>query len=124
MTTLRPLAAALALAGLVALTGVAPFCSPAQAGTMPCCADSDHCRAGMKAAGCCRVDPGRTASFPAAAPAPGPGDGQHPVKPVPVAGTAFQEAPAVALLGSSPDRPLLARHDPVPIYLLDASILR
>ncbi|HEU4403664.1 MAG TPA: hypothetical protein VFT43_16335, partial [Candidatus Polarisedimenticolia bacterium] len=57
MLKLRPAITILVVGALFALLGVAPFCPPARAETMPCCDPASHCDEGMRAAGCCRVEP-------------------------------------------------------------------
>jgi len=110
----------MAIAGFVALAGVAPFCPPAQAHAMPCCdAPDSHCGASLRATSCCRVEPGSmTPMAPGARLVPPPG----PL--------------AIDLMAMSLPRPVLYAasssmldglpnlRDPVPLFLLNASLLR
>lgn len=122
MTTRRVASAALATAALLAVLGVAPFCPPAEA--MPCCSPADRCDVGMKAAGCCRVEPSPAAPHAPANQKQAPASAPRPVDTIALLDRGPAALAAVIPVGKASFTPLLPHRDPVPLYILDASILR
>ncbi len=112
------------LGALFSLLGVAPFCPPASVPEMPCCSPTSHCDAGMKSAGCCRVEPSPATSHPQTLQRAA--QVYDPRAALPVAALeAGSASPAhAASAGTASCSPLPAHFDPVPLYLLNASILR
>jgi hypothetical protein len=117
----------LALGAFLVVGFVAPFCSPvAASAAMPCCKTSKQCDLGMKAAGCCRLDPVPSAASGVALQAPAPkSHSKH--GPVPGAvSEAIQPGTtaSVALLRMCRHSTPAIHGSAPPIYLLNASILR
>jgi hypothetical protein len=117
--------AALAILGaLVPLLGVAPFCSPVAAQTMPCCSPASHCDAGMKSAGCCRVEPSPATSHPQTLQRAARVCDPRAFLAVAVLESGDAPPTHAAPARTTPAGPPLTHYDPVPLYLLNASILR
>ncbi|MBI4169253.1 MAG: hypothetical protein HY510_04870 [Acidobacteria bacterium] len=116
----------LGLAAFLVAGIVAPFCAPvAASAAMPCCETSARCDFGMKASGCCRIDPVPAASQTVALQAPAAKSPSKHRLPGAVLQAAQGGSPAIRhlLRMSRVWSPPL--HDSAPpIYLLNAAILR
>jgi hypothetical protein len=119
---LRLAAALLACAALVATQAVAPFCTATAPAAMPCCKTDAPCAtAGIKAPGCCNIEP--TPERPRA-PSAVPGDGGEAFRTLaalPAATPAAVAAIGPAAWTRAPADE--ARGAPVPLFLLHASLL-
>ncbi|MGH9751139.1 MAG: hypothetical protein ACRD6R_14620 [Candidatus Polarisedimenticolia bacterium] len=122
MLRLRPAVTSLLLASWLALAA-APFCQAVAGESMPCCKKAGACAEGLGKPGCCRVAPGD--SSPRAA-----GDALPTSKKL-----QSSPSPATAPFVATLPLPLAATrtewvtrhpddHTAVPLYLLNASILR
>ena len=116
---------ALVLVVLLTAVGVAPFCAPAPAQAMPCCGSANPCPAGMKAPGCCRVQPASGAPQAPSSEAMAKGRVGRESLPVTLAARGSQGLGSIGLPVRALSTALfLAHSEPVPLYLLNASILR
>ena len=123
---LRVRVVALALLGFLAVQPSIQACPHAAASAMPCCKSMGPCATGVLAPACCA---GRTSSGP---------DRQAPAARSAVSRSTLREAAPLASRGVSVDREparpaasgalvaatFLSHQEPVPLYLLNASILR
>jgi hypothetical protein len=91
---------------------------------MKCCAPAGDCNLAIKAAGCCRIEPVTESSTPVAAqPSVTASAGKHPGCVI-AQNLTLRATTSANTARISAGGPLLAHRDPVPIYLLDGSILR
>jgi hypothetical protein len=122
----RVVVALVTLASLLMAGGGAAFCTPAAHDLMKCCKPARPCATGMmKAADCCRFVPSPSSQVPAAVETSLSGNPSRdnlkmafladPARGVPEMETVSPEA--------SPP-PLLFREPPVPLYILNTSLLR
>ena len=122
----RILSAFLTLAAILMAGGGSAFCTPASTGVMPCCKSAQPCGPGLKQAECCRFVPAPPAHAPVAVETTlQPKVSRDEAKGVTLAeiiGGPSALAAEVAPQVSPP--PLLHRESSVPIYVLNASLLR
>jgi hypothetical protein len=124
MHLLRPSASVLVLSALVALGAVAPICAATQVTKpMPCCASASHCAAGTTTlARCCRMSP----SSPQGQPLPR-ADAQSGWRLMKTTGAvvgADSIGATLRLAAAALPVPRPARDGTVPIFLLNATLLR
>jgi hypothetical protein len=125
MRIARTAITALTMAALLLGGGVSAFCTPASQGVMKCCKPVRPCGAGMKADDCCRFVPSAPGRTPAA------------TESTVTAKISREELKAAALDEVSPEAPLstlaaaeavspplLFRNQPVPLYIMNTSLLR
>jgi len=122
----RILAAFLTVAAILMAGGGSAFCTPSSTGAMPCCKSPQPCGPGLKQADCCRFVPAPPSHAPVAVETTLPSK----VSRDDVKGMALAEpigsTPALAAEiapQASPPR-LLQRDSPVPLYILNTSLLR
>jgi hypothetical protein len=121
----RVVVALVTLASLLTAGGASAFCMPASHDLMKCCKPARPCAAGMKAADCCRFVPSSSSQLPATVETSLPG---HPSRnDLKVAFLADPAWGVPAMEEISPEAsppPLLFREPPVPLYILNTSLLR
>jgi len=122
----RILAAFLAVAAILMAGGGSAFCAPASTGAMPCCKSARPCGPGLKQADCCRFVPAPPAHAPVAVETTLPSKvSRDEVKGTALADLAGSIPALTAEIApqASPPR-LLQRDSPVPLYILNTSLLR
>ncbi len=121
----RVLAAFLALLALLMAGGGSAFCMPAGGGDMPCCKSGRPCVPGMKQANCCRFVPATPGHVPAAVETALPSKVSHDeMKGAILAEVVPISSPLAEVAPEASPSPLPQRSPPVPIYVLNASLLR
>ena len=122
----RILSASLTAVALLMAGGGSVLCTPASSGVMACCKSAQPCGPGMKQADCCRFVPASPGHAPAAVETTlQPKVSRDEVKGATLAGiAAIDSSPEAEIAPQASPPPLLQRKLSVPLYLLNASLLR
>ena len=122
----RSLAAFVTLASVLLAGGGSAFCTPASTGAMPCCKSARPCGPGLKQADCCRFVPSAPAQAPVAVETTLPSKvSRDDAKGMALAEPLGRTPALTAEVEPHPlPPPLLQRESPVPLYILNTSLLR